>query len=102
MTGRGAALPATTPQGRESPPRRASHAAKRTNRGLRFDGMERMVGKAEDPPSDAAGIPVRRGSSRRQTLHQSTLRQPPNGDRRTIASHLGRRRQVRPDREPGR
>ena len=102
MTGRGATAPATTPNGRESAPRRPPRAANHANRGPRFDGMEPMFGEAEHPPSDGAGIPVRRGSSRRQTPHQSTLRQPPNGDRRTIASHLGRHRQIRPDRQPAR
>ena len=66
MTGRGASEPATTPQGRESPPRGPARAAKRTNRRRRFDGMERMFGKAEDPPSDAVGTPVGCVRSRRQ------------------------------------
>ena len=65
MTGRGRARPATTPNGRESALRRPSQTANRTNRGLRFEGMDRRFGKATEPPSDAAGNPVRRGSSRR-------------------------------------
>ena len=61
MTDRGAPAPATTPRGRESPMPPPSHAPTQTNRGLRFERMERMFGKAEDPPSDAAGTPVSYG-----------------------------------------
>ena len=66
MTGRGGARPTTTPKGRESaaplPPNATNHATRRP----RFDGMERMFGKAVDSPSDAAGLPVRRGRILRQ------------------------------------
>ena len=54
MIGRAAAGPATTPNGRDSSSPRPSQEAKRSNRGLRFDGTKRMVGKAEDPPSGPA------------------------------------------------
>ena len=71
MTGRSASAPATTPQGRESPPRRSARAADQANRGRRFGGMKRMFGKAEDPPSDAAGTPVGYGTSGRQVRSNS-------------------------------
>ena len=58
MTGRGAATSATTPQGRKSRAQPASHAANQATRAPRFEGMERMYGKAEEPPSDAAGTPA--------------------------------------------
>ena len=34
--------------------------------GRRFEGMERLFGKAEDSPSDAEGTPAKRGRSHRQ------------------------------------
>ena len=52
-----------------------SRDANQATRGPRFEGMERMFGKAEDPPSDAAGTPVGPGSFRsqaRRTPHPIT------------------------------
>ena len=49
MTGRGAARPATTPQSGEFRALLPSHAANQATRGPRFEGMERMFGKAEEP-----------------------------------------------------
>ena len=63
QTGRGAAAPATTPRGAKSPAPLPSHAANQANRGPRFEGMERICGKAGNPPSDAARTPVRRDRS---------------------------------------
>ena len=48
------------------PSREPSHTAKRSNRGLRFGGMDRRFGKAENPPSGAAGAHVGRSRSWRQ------------------------------------
>ena len=63
-------------EARIAPPRRSPHAAKRTNRGPRFDGMDRVFGKAEDPPSECAGIPVGCGRSRRQATRRDGLGVP--------------------------
>ena len=46
--------------------RRPSPAANQAKRRRRFEGMERILGEAEDSPSDGAGAPVRRSRSRRQ------------------------------------
>ena len=73
MTGRGAARPATTPQSGEFRALLPSHAANQANRGPRCEGMERMFGKAEEPPSDAAGTPVTCGGTRRQLRGISRL-----------------------------
>ena len=64
MTGLGAAAPATTPRGQKSASPLPSRAAHQATRGPRFEGMERVFGKAEDPPSGAAGSLVRRDRAR--------------------------------------
>lgn len=66
MTGPGTAAPATTPQGRKSAAPLPPTAANQSTRGPRFEGMEGMFRTAEEPPSDAAGTPVRHGRSHRQ------------------------------------
>ncbi len=63
MIGRGAARPATTPQRRELAPWRAMCTANQVTRGSQLEGMKRMFGQAENPPSDAAATPVRRDKS---------------------------------------
>lgn len=55
MIDRGDGARATTPQGRELALWLLPHAAIQANRGSQFDGMKRMFGKAEGPPSDDAG-----------------------------------------------
>ena len=66
MTGRGAARPATTPHGRESPaPADVARGEPDVSRtAIRRDGTN--VRKGGGPPSGAAGTPVRRSRSRRQ------------------------------------
>ena len=66
MTGRGGAVPATTPQGRKSASPLPSHAANQATRAPQFEGMNGMFGKAGNPPSDAAGFAFRQNRSRRQ------------------------------------
>ena len=66
MTGRGATMPSTTPRGRKSAAPLPSPAANQALRRSQFEGMERMFGKAEDPPSDAVGTPVRHAQPRHQ------------------------------------
>lgn len=66
MTGRGIARPATTSEGRESSASVPSHSVNQATGGPRFEGIERMFGKAGNLSSDAAETPVRHGRSRRQ------------------------------------
>ena len=90
MTGRGAALPATTRNARESPPQRPPHAAKRTNRKPCFEAMDRMYGRAEDPPSEAAGTPVNWGRIRRQAARRDSRASrlcPPDTAKVAILKH---------------
>ena len=55
MIGCGASEPATTHTDVNHPPRQPARTANQANRRRLFGGMEQMFGKAENPPSDAAG-----------------------------------------------